>query len=134
MGKFSKLRAFSSPVSPRSWPSRMRAAVTVEIPMPSPTNRMTLRALPLLLARKARLRATVACPSSYQVSGDSCALTQENSSEVASGNMRNGRELRAQLRWVPGLELVIATRFAAVAFSVVDSAIDPVIDAVIDPT
>jgi hypothetical protein len=48
--------------------------------------------------------------------------------------MRNGRELRAQLRWVPGLELVIATRFAAVAFSVVDSAIDPVIDAVIDPT
>ena len=135
MGKFSKLRAFSSPVSPRSWPARMRAAVTVEMPMPSPTNRMTLRALPLLLlARKARFRATVACPSSYQVSGDSCALTQENSSEVANGNMRHGRELRARLRWVPYLELVIATLLAAVAFSAVDSAIDPVIDAVIDPT
>jgi hypothetical protein len=48
--------------------------------------------------------------------------------------MRHGRELRARLRWVPYLELVIATLLAAVAFSAVDSAIDPVIDAVIDPT
>ena len=43
-GKSSKLRRLSSPDCPRRCPSRMRAAVMVVMPMPSPTKRITLRA------------------------------------------------------------------------------------------
>ena len=41
----SKLSEFSSPHIPFCWPSRMRAAVTVVTPMPSPMKRMTFFAL-----------------------------------------------------------------------------------------
>lgn len=46
-GKLRKLSndsRFSSPGLPASWPSRIRAAVTVLTPMPSPTNRITFLA------------------------------------------------------------------------------------------
>ena len=56
-GNLPKLSWFSSPSSPFNWPSRIRAAVMVEMPMPSPTNRITFFALP-------RRSATIACNSS----------------------------------------------------------------------
>ena len=57
-GNRSNARKFSSPGCPRFWPSRMRAAVTVATPIPSPTNRMTLRAGPRASAALATLETT----------------------------------------------------------------------------
>jgi hypothetical protein len=47
-GRRSNDRLLDSPSTPRLWPSKMRAALIVEMPMPSPTNRMTFLARPVL--------------------------------------------------------------------------------------
>ena len=62
MGKASQASTLDSPSTPRCWPSKIRAAVTVEKPMPSPTIRMTFLArLVLLLLLRMRCSAACAC-------------------------------------------------------------------------
>src|SRR5690606_8096302 len=73
-GKRSKLRRFSSPLSPRSWPSRIRAAVSVETPMPSPMNSITFFALRYLYLTFFA-ESIIDQPSRRQSSGVSLLLT-----------------------------------------------------------
>ena len=56
----SKLSRFHSPSTPRCWPSRMRAAVTVDTPMPSPTKRITFFARRVFSSRLTSLFASTA--------------------------------------------------------------------------
>lgn len=70
-GKFSQARRVSSPGRPSRWPRRIREAVMVASPMPSPTKSITLRATgradPVLPSPDS-LRRNAALASSYQKS------------------------------------------------------------------